>query len=77
METLYRILYDVRPDGEFKNSRDFIKDGYLDSFDIINLVCELNQTYNIDIDGMDIIIDNFCTIDGICNLILKSGGKIE
>lgn len=34
---------------------DFIEEGMLDSFDVITLVTELEETFNIQIDGADII----------------------
>lgn len=76
MEKLYDILFHIRPDADFKESNDFIGDGYLDSFDIVNLVCELNEAFQIDINGMDIILDHFITIETISDLVVKSGGSL-
>ena len=34
METIKKILADIRPEFDFESSTDFIEDGYLDSFDL-------------------------------------------
>ena len=47
METIKKILADIRPEFDFESSTDFIEDGYLDSFDLVTLVAELDETYGI------------------------------
>ena len=34
MEQIYKILEEIRPEFDFKESNDYIEDGLLDSFDI-------------------------------------------
>lgn len=69
---ILEILSGLRPEFDFTSSSDFIGDGMLDSFDIVSLVTELEETFNITIDGEDIIPDNFSSIDAIITLIEKS-----
>lgn len=76
MESIREILVDTRPEYDFLDEVDFIEEGMLDSFDVITLVSELEETFDIQIDGAEIIPENFCSIDAIKNLIIKSGGKI-
>ena len=76
MNTVYAILNDLRPEFDFKESSDFVEDGYLDSFDIISLVSTLEEKYAIKISGLDVIPENFCSVDAIIALIKKNGGKI-
>lgn len=76
MEAIYDILKDLRPEFDFTDSDDFIEDGYLDSFDIISLVSELEEKYSVKIDGLDIIPENFGSVNAIAELIKKSGGEI-
>ena len=47
-----------------------------DSFDIITLVTDLEENFDIRIDGSDILPENFCSIKAIENLIEKSGGVL-
>ncbi len=74
-EKIFEILKDLRPEFDFSSSEDFVEDGYLDSFDIVSLVSEIESLYDVNIDGMDILPENFCSVDAICELIKKSGGK--
>jgi acyl carrier protein len=76
MNRIYEILASIRPEFDFKSSNDYIEDGMLDSFDLITLVSELDSTFNISIDGMDIIPDNFKNMDTIAELVKKNGGII-
>ena len=64
------ILQEIRPEYNFNENLNFIDEGMLDSFDIVNLVTELDEKYKISIDGMDILPQNFSTIDSIINLLI-------
>ena len=68
---ILNILEDIRPEFNFRESEDFIEDGMLDSFDLVRLVAELDEEYNISIDGEDIIPKNFSSVENIVNLIQK------
>lgn len=74
-EKIIRILTDLRPEFDFTENVNFINEGMLDSFDVINLVQALDETFSISIDGIDIVPDNFSTIENIEELLLKSGAK--
>lgn len=76
MEQIYKILEELRPEFDFRESNDFIEDGYLDSFDIVSVVTELEATFGILIDGLDIIPENFRNIQAICDVVKKNGGNI-
>ncbi len=76
-EAIRIILNDIRPEYEFYEEIDFIESGMLDSFDVLTLVTELEEKFNIRINGSDILPENFCSIKAIENLIVKSGGTFE
>ena len=77
MEEIREILIDTRPEYDFLDDVDFIESGMLDSFDVLTLVTELEEKFNICIDGSNILPENFCSIKAIENLIVKSGGTFE
>ncbi|WP_207763609.1 acyl carrier protein [Aliarcobacter cryaerophilus] len=77
MEEIREILIDTRPEYDFLDEVDFIESGMLDSFDVLTLVTELEEKFNIRINGSDILPENFCSIKAIENLIVKSGGTFE
>ena len=73
MKTLIELLKGIRPECDFTLSQDFICDGLLDSFDVVTLVDTLDKTYGISIDGVDIIPENFQSLDAIVVLLRKYG----
>lgn len=77
MNKIIEILQDLRPEYDFTQSKDFIVDGYLDSFDIVSLVSSLEENYGILIDALDILPENFCSIEAIAEVVKKNGGKVE
>lgn len=75
-EQIIKILNELRPEFDFsQEGMDFIEEGMLDSFDVVNLVTELDQTFGISIDGVDILPENFATVESIENLLKKNGAK--
>ncbi len=76
MEEIYKILEEIKPECDFENSIDFIRDGLLDSFDLIALISDVESLYGILVDGRDIIPENFSSIDMLKKLIEKYGVHI-
>ena len=76
-EQILEMLAELRPEFDFTESEDFVMDGLLDSFDIISLSTMLEEKYGITIDGLDIVPENFSSVDAIIALVKKSGGKAE
>lgn len=70
-EKILEILQDLRPELDFTESNDFIEDGYLDSFDMVALVSDLDKTFCISILGEDIIPENFANLEAIENIVKK------
>ena len=63
-EELLALLEDVRPDVDFEKEKLLIDGGILDSFDIITIVQEMNEAFDIDIDVEMLEPYNFNTIEG-------------
>lgn len=72
-EKIIQILSDLRPEFDFTEDVNFIEEGMLDSFDIVTLVSDLDSTFGISIDGVDILPENFATVEAIENLLKKNG----
>jgi acyl carrier protein len=73
MTSLLVILNNTRPEFDFSSSDDFLRDGLLDSFDIVALVAALDKQYGISIDGLDIVPENFRNLRTIESLLRKHG----
>lgn len=77
MEKIYEILADMRPEFDFTQSQNFIEDGYLDSFDLVSLISALEEEFHVLIDALDIVPENFCSVETIAELVRKSGGALS
>ncbi|BDU74819.1 acyl carrier protein [Mesoterricola silvestris] len=75
MKLVLDILNGIRPEFDFSTSQSFITDGMLDSFDLLSLVGELEESFGIRIDGQDIVPENFANLATIGHLIDKSRRK--
>lgn len=76
MEKIYEILHEVKDDVDFKNLENFLETEALDSIDIMTLVELLEDNFDIEIGGRDIIPENFETVEAISALIKKYGGEL-
>ncbi len=65
------ILKDLKDDVDFESANDFVEEGLLDSFDIVNLVGALEDELDIEISGRDIVPDNFVSVEAIENMLEK------
>ena len=65
------ILEELRPDVDFENETGLIDNGILDSFDIVSLVGELNEAFDIEIKPTDLVPENFNSASAILALVEK------
>ncbi|MDQ1855316.1 acyl carrier protein [Chryseobacterium sp. WLY505] len=70
---IIEILNSVRPEFDFSQETDFISRGLLDSFDMVSLVTTLDEQFSISIDGIDILPENFETLESIENVLKRNG----
>lgn len=71
-EKIFEILNGIHPEYNYKESSNFIEDGMLDSFDVVTLITELEDTFSICIDGEDVVPENFSSAEAIVNIINRS-----
>lgn len=71
MEELKEILEGIRPDIDFDKEKKLIDDGLLDSIDIIGMITEINDTFDVDINVQYLLPENFNSIEAIYALIQK------
>jgi len=76
MEKLLQILNDIRPDVEFKNETSLVDEGVLDSFDIVSIISELNDAFDIHIRVNHISPENFNSVEAIMALVIKLQTKV-
>lgn len=72
-EQIIKILTELRPEFDFtQEGVNFIEDGMLDSFDMVSLVDSIETEIGVAISGVDVLPENFCTIEAICKTIEKN-----
>jgi acyl carrier protein len=71
VEELLDILKGLKPGVDFENERNLIEDRLLDSLDVMNLTVELNDEFDIEITPLDILPENFKSIETMYALITR------
>ncbi|MEE0872051.1 MAG: acyl carrier protein [Ruminococcus sp.] len=71
MNELMEILQELRPDVDFENETQLITNGVLDSFDIVALVGELNDEFDIEIKPNNLVPENFNSAKAMMAMIEK------
>ena len=69
MDELFELLEDIKPTVDFRTCTGLIDDGYLDSFDILSIVSELNDAFGIEISPVDIVPENFNSAQALWNMV--------
>ncbi len=73
-EKIIEILEGIRPEYNFSESVNFIQEGMLDSTDVVTLVAEIEEEFDVTIPGTEISMKNFSSLDGIIDLVKKYKG---
>ncbi|WP_417291983.1 acyl carrier protein [Desulfovibrio porci] len=69
---ILNMLKELQPTYDFEEGVDFVEEGYLDSFDVVTLVTELEEAFSISISALDIVPENFASLQAICALARRS-----
>lgn len=71
MDELLNILNELHPDVDFKTRERLIDDKILDSFDIVTLITEISEEFDVTITAKDIIPANFNSASALYALIQR------
>ena len=71
MEELLEVLQDVKDDADFENCTTLIDDGVLDSFDLLQIIAALNDTYDISIPASEIVPANFNSAEAMYRMVQR------
>ncbi len=71
MDELLEILSDLHPDIDFTTQENLIDDMILDSFDIVTLISEISENFDVTISAEHIIPENFNSAKALYALIQK------
>lgn len=68
-EEIIGILETIKKNVDFDSAEAIVDGGILKSLDIVTLVNELSDTFDVEISVADLIPENFNTVDGMVALI--------
>ncbi len=71
MEKLMNILKELRPEVDFVNEKKLIDGAILDSFDLVSLIGELNEAFDVEISFDEIEPENFNCAQAMWDMIQK------
>lgn len=71
MERLLELLEEIRPDLDFETCQDLIDGHHLNSLDIISIVAEVEDTFDVTIPTVEVIPHNFNSAQNLWDLIVR------
>ncbi|MBQ7345945.1 MAG: acyl carrier protein [Oscillospiraceae bacterium] len=71
MNELIEILENLHPEVDFETCETLIEDKILDSFDIITIISEINETFDVVIPAEEIVPDNFNSAKALYELVCR------
>lgn len=71
MNELIEILENLHPEVDFETCTTLIDDKILDSFDIITIISEINEEFDVVVPAEEIIPENFNSAQALYNLVSK------
>ena len=71
---IMEILTEICPGIDYDNEKALIDDGLIDSLDIVAVVTDLMDTFDVQLGVDDLTPENFNSVDAICQLIERAQG---
>ena len=69
MEQLLKILRSLHPEINYESCNTLIDDNIIDSFDIVTLIAEINDEFDVAIPADEIVPENFNSAKALWQLI--------
>ena len=71
MEELITILKELHPEVDFETEESLIDGRILDSFDIVTIVAEINNEFDVSIPAQELVPENFNSAKALWALIQR------
>ncbi len=71
MEALLEILEELHPEVDFETCTTLVDEKIIDSFDIVTIIAEINEEYDVVIPAEEIVPENFNSAKALYDLILR------
>lgn len=66
---IIEILEDIQPEADYETCQTLIDDHILTSLDVLSLVAELEDEFDVTIPTVEIIPSNFNSVDAIATMV--------
>ncbi len=70
-ERILKILKEMHEDVDFESEQELVDGEILDSFDLVSLVSELWDEFEVEITAKDFVPENFNSLDTMADLIIR------
>lgn len=71
MEKLIELLSELHSDVDFESTEGLVDDGIIDSLDIVTLITEINDRFDVAIPPEEIVPENFNSAKALWELICR------
>ncbi len=71
MEALLEILQGLHPEVDFTTCTTLVTDKIIDSFDIVSIISEISEEYDVVIPAQEIVEENFNSAQALYDLICR------
>lgn len=71
MNELIEILSELHDDVDFENTTGLVEDGILNSLDIVSLITEIADRFDVQIPAEEILPENFDSAEALWALIQR------
>ena len=69
MDEILEILNGLGLDADFEHCTSLVDDGILASLDIVSIIAELSDVFDITIPARDIVPENFNSAEALLNMV--------
>lgn len=69
MDEILEILDSLGLDADFENCTTLVDDGILESLDIVTIIAELSDAFDITIPARDIVPENFNSAEAMLGMV--------
>lgn len=70
-DTILDILEELHADIDFEKEKQLVDDKILDSFDLVTMVAELGEEFDVEITARDFVAENFNSVDRLADMVIR------
>ena len=74
MDKLIEILSEICPNVDFRKEKALVDYGLIDSFEIVSIVAEIMDHFEVELDVDDLMPENFNSVEAMMQLIEERRG---